>query len=483
MTAITPERHRTSAGLSRTTLRHRIFETSIRRRLFALLVLPMMLIVLVSSVFFYVIALAYTNKVHDHDLDGEARGMAHMLQSERSVGIVSRESQALIEYSPEGRNFFSVRSYHHGLISGSKPSIPPLTQRTATTAPELYDTFVGMIPVRAAAVIIASPVDPTDQLTVTIAETLQSREQRANEILFLMIPVELLLSALLLALVWFGVQYGLRILAPLTQRLARRDTDLTPITAADVPIEILPLTRTIDGLFARLRGLMDSQERFVADAAHQLRTPLAGLMLHAEHAANATRIEDRDDSLQHIRDLSMRTARTSSQLLAMARAQSIETDRSPMRMVQIDPLLRTLLATRVRHALDADLDLGYEGAKANIAVMADPIALQEAIENLIDNAMRHARQPHGKVTVSLAVADSGLIRLCVEDNGCGVPEIFRSQLGERFFRPPGAIAGGTGLGLAIVKRIVERHDGDVVFSDSALGGLRVEIFLTQAGAQ
>ncbi len=453
---------------------------SLRKRLLGFLVLPMMLSVLISSMLFYLVALAYTDKVHDSDLDEDVSGMIHMLQGKYSDGSVSPQAQVLIEYSPEGGNYFSVRSQRHGLISSSAAAIPLATPAELKTSAEFYDTTIGQVPVRAATLTIPSPVDPTDTLTVTMAETLHGRQQRAREILLLMIPIELLLSGLLLVLAWYGVQYGLRILAPLTQRLAQRGPDLTPITAADVPVEILPLTRTIDGLFQRLQLLIDSQERFVTDAAHQLRTPLAGLMLHAEQATSATRAEDRDASLRHIRDLSKRVARASSQLLAMARAQTAEADHAPLDAIDLDQFLRELLGARVRDAISAGVDLGYEGTNVPILVAAEPNALQEAIDNLLDNALRHARHPNGKVTVTLAAVEDDKLRLSVDDNGSGVTPALRTRLGERFFRTPDAVAGGTGLGLAITRTIVDRHGGHLNFTDSPLGGLCVEIVLSQA---
>src|SRR6202044_3194087 len=125
-----------------------------------------------------------------------------------------------------------------------------------------------------------------------------------------------------LSLVWFGVNHGLRVLDPLTARLAARSHELTPIGGADVPQEILPLTRTIDALFARLRSMLALHDRFIADAAHQLRTPLAGLSVHAERAQASSDPETISDALNHIQRLIQRANRTSSQLLALTRAQT-----------------------------------------------------------------------------------------------------------------------------------------------------------------
>ena len=242
-----------------------------------------------------------------------------------------------------------------------------------------------------------------------------------------------------------------------------------------MPRELLPLTRTIDSLFTRLRGLMALHERFIADAAHQLRTPLTGMALHVERAQSHARDPDLRDALHHIERLNTRAARTAHQLLALTRAQTPQDDDQDLSAIDMAALIPEAVGDRVHEALAAGVDLGYEGPAAPATILGHAGALREMLDNLLDNALRYAGRG-GRVTVRLHVDDAdGASILSVEDNGPGVAEEFLSRLGERFFRAPSSHENGTGLGLAIVQRIAERHSAVVTYARAHSGGLLVEI--------
>jgi two-component system sensor histidine kinase TctE len=442
--------------------------------LLTFLLLSMLATVGFAAALAYVVALRYSNYVHDRDLEEDVRSVAKMLQDAHSTGTLSEQVKFLIEYDTAGRNYFTIESRHHGRVSGSAQPISNGSNVLVHGDAVLYDARVGSLPVRAISLTLPSPGEPSDVLTVTVAETLQDRQESAREILLLIVPVQLLLIAVLLVLVWHGVRFGLRILDPLTNRLAARDRELEPISDADVPVEILPLTRTIDGLFARLRSLVELHERFIADAAHQLRTPLAGLSLHAERAVNASRPEERDASLAYVQELAARVARISSQLLALTLAEAPLTDTESLTAVDMTGLIPEILGQHIQQALNDGVDLGFDGAGGPLMISGNPNSLREMVDNLVDNAILYAARG-GTVTVGLRSTASGDVCVSVDDDGPGVPQSLLHRLGERFFRAQGAIAGGTGLGLAIVQRIAKRHGARVVFSASGLGGLRVEI--------
>jgi two-component system sensor histidine kinase TctE len=322
---------------------------------------------------------------------------------------------------------------------------------------------------------MSNPLDPGDQLEVTVAETLRDRHQEARQILLLSIPAQTLLIIAAFLLVWLGVRTGLRQLDPLTEQLANREHDLAPIGDANVPVEILPLTRTIDGLFGRLRSMLALQERFIADAAHQLRTPLAGLSVHAERAQASTDPATISDSLNHIQRLIQRANRTSSQLLALTRAQTVEHEAGDTEPLNLATVVPELVGLRVHEALAAGIDLGYDGPSGPLWIDGDRHRIQEMLDNLIDNSLRYAGSG-SLMTVSL-MRDGGDICLAVEDNGPGVPPNWIERLGERFFRVPGVQEEGSGLGLAIVQRIAEWHNGRARYMTGGEGGLRVEIVL------
>jgi two-component system, OmpR family, sensor histidine kinase TctE len=446
---------------------------SLRKRLLTTLLVPLMGLLLFNSLITYFGALIYANHVHDESLLNDTLTLVQMLATESPGGSVSPQAQFLLEYEPDGHNYFSVFSAKHGLVAGNPVLQPPgqlFPSGDDASEPRLYDVEIDKRALRAASLVMTNARDPSDQLLVTVAETLRDRHQEARQILYLSIPAQTLL---ILVAVWLGVRKGLRQLDPLTMQIANREHDLAPIGDENVPLEILPLTRTIDGLFGRLRGMLALHERFIADAAHQLRTPLAGLSVHAERAQASNDPETIRDALNHIQRLIQRANRTSSQLLALTRAQTTEHEAGDTEPLDLAVVIPELIGQRVHEALVAGIDLGYEGPSGPLWIDGDRHRLQELLDNLIDNGLRYAGSG-SMMTVSLA-QEGNDICLAVEDTGPGVPAAWLERLGERFFRVPGAEEAGSGLGLAIVQRIAEWHDGQARYMTGSEGGLRVEI--------
>ncbi|MDY4284276.1 sensor histidine kinase [Xanthomonas sp. LF06-19] len=456
---------------------------SLRQRLLAFLLIPTVLLMLVVSALFYLLMLKYTNHVHDMDLKEDTQGLANAVNDPGERMPLTLQARQLLEYSSDGRVFFKLDSRRHGVISGSTQPIPAHPDPAEVGRVMLYDDRMDSgVPVRVASLLLPSALEPGDWLTVSVAETLDDRHRRAREILVLMLPTELLLTCSLLVLVWHGVRVGLRMLEPAVRRLDDSQRDLSPVSGPDIPVEIVPLTQAIDGLLGRLKHMMALQERFLADAAHQLRTPLAGLSMHVQRAQASQRPEDTAQALQHIRQLTDRATRTSTQLLALTRTQAPRESIRPLLPLDLAQWLPQALAERIPDALHAGVDLGYDGGDDDAAaawVAADAYALRELLDNLLDNAFRHAA---GRVvTVSLR-RDPLSVRLAVDDAGSGIDEALLPRLGERFFRAPDAPEGGTGLGLAIVANIAARHHATLRYRRSALGGLRAELDLP-AGAE
>ena len=455
---------------------------SLRRRLLTTLLVPLTALLLLNSLITYIGALIYANHVHDENLVNDTLTLVELMATKSPDGRVTPQAQFLLEYEPQGRNYFSVFSARHGLIAGNPSLKPPGGLFIDGIAPQLYDVQIEKHALRAASIQMPNPHEAGDQLEVTIGETLHDRHQEARQILLLSIPAQALLIIAAFLLVWLGVRASLRQLDPLTNQLANREHDLAPIGDANVPVEILPLTRTIDGLFARLRSMLALHERFIADAAHQLRTPLAGLSVHAERAQAAQDPATVRDALNHIQRLILRANRTSSQLLALTRAQTAGHEVGDTETLNLATLIPELVGQRVHEALAADIDLGYEGPAGPLWIDGDRHRLQEMLDNLIDNGLRYAGRG-SLMTVSLDREGSDIC-LAVEDNGPGVPAAWIERLGERFFRVPGSEEQGSGLGLAIVQRIAEWHDARVRYRTSSHErGLRVEIVFPSAPAK
>lgn len=447
---------------------------SLRRRLLIFLLIPMAALLLLDAMLTYGVALSYANRVHDHDLSGDTLTLAKMLGDQQLGNGLSPQAKFLLEYDPNSRGYFSVSSAKRGLLAGSGRLASPLVKLSPDALPQLYTTRLDKHELRAASVQRASARDQDDILTITVAETLRDRHEQAREILLLAVGMQTLLILSLLSLVWFGVNHGLRVLNPLTERLARRSHELTPIGGPDVPQEILPLTRTIDALFARLRSMLALHDRFIADAAHQLRTPLAGLSLHVDRALADSRPETMADALSHIRRLTHRAARTSSQLLALTRAQSSPVDTVDRDLIELTRLIPEAVSLRVHESLVAGVDLGYEGPRQSLYIVGDTASVLDLLDNLIDNSIRYAGRG-STITVSLQPQPDGGATLSVEDDGPGVPPELLPRLSERFFRAPGSSEEGSGLGLAIVQRIAERHHAEVVYQLGEKKGLVVQV--------
>ncbi|MBQ4854186.1 sensor histidine kinase N-terminal domain-containing protein [Rhodanobacter sp. B2A1Ga4] len=454
--------------------RVRPLRPSLRRRLLLALLVPVGVLLLLDALLTYGVALTYANRVHDRDLSDDAVTLATMLGNDRLDGELTPQARFLLEYDPDGHSYFAVSSARHGLLA-SNGQLPQPAQAPAIGArPVLYDAQLAKHALRAATVHIAMSHDPGDSLVVTVAETLRDRHRQAREILLLAIGMQSLLIICVLSLVWFGVGRGLRVLDPLTARLAARTDELTPIDGPDVPQEIRPLTQTIDALFGRLRGMLALHDRFIADAAHQLRTPLAGLSLHVEHAMADPRPETVADALLHIQRLVQRAARTSAQLLALTRAQAPSPETGERTLLDLGRFIPEAVAERIHEAIRAGVDLGYEGSGQALPVLGDAASLHDLLDNLIDNAVRYAGRG-STVTVRLAAHADGGVNLSVEDNGPGVPPELLPRLSERFFRAAGNNEEGSGLGLAIVQRIAERHHASVTYRSAEPRGLCVEV--------
>jgi len=451
---------------------------NLRRRLLLTLLVPMLLLLVIDTIVTYSVARNYANRVHDADLGDDLHVLAQKFRSGEVTGDLPREARLLIEYDNDGRSYYAIRSSRRGLLGGQAGFIHPAS--VPDMPPVLYDMQLDGRMLRAASLSMHAPDDPAEIITISIAETLRGRQSRAWQILMLIIPLQTGLIIAALSLVWLGVTRGLRILEPLTRRLARRDDKLGPITEADVPVEILPLTQTIDALFARLRAVLALQERFVADAAHQLRTPLAGLRLHVDRALATEDPQVLRDALQHIDRLTERAARTSTQLLALARAQGQQEEHPASGVVDLAELVPKVVERRVPEALRARIDLGYQGPEGPALVQGDASALQELLDNLIDNVLRYAGRG-ARATVSVALPSASEVLLQVEDSGPGVPAEMLGRLGERFFRVPGTAAPGTGLGLAIVQEIARQHGASCRFGPGASGGLQTSLLFPRLG--
>jgi two-component system, OmpR family, sensor histidine kinase TctE len=293
---------------------------------------------------------------------------------------------------------------------------------------------------------------------VQVAETLDKRAQLANEIIKGVILPQFIILPIALALVWFALSRGLSPLAEIQQRIrARRPDDLSPIESGQVPEEISPLVRSLNDMLERLSQSIEMQKRFIADAAHQMKTPLAGMRMQSELALRETNQEEIHRSLEQLSKSSESATRLVNQLLALARAENQTPEAKPFMPLELSELARNVVQEWVQSSFTHRIDLGFEQPGHPIMVLGNSIMLRELLSNLIDNALRYT-PPGGSVTVRVranAVEEQAILE--VEDTGPGIPPAERSHVFERFYRILGSNVEGSGLGLSIVREIAQQH--------------------------
>ncbi|MET0518200.1 MAG: HAMP domain-containing sensor histidine kinase, partial [Burkholderiaceae bacterium] len=335
--------------------------------------------------------------------------------------------------------------------------------------------------------------DAQQVMLVQVARSSANREELTRRLL---LDTVLPLSALIVMMsmiVWAGVSAGLAPLMRLRNLVeGRAPNDLRPIELDAAPQELRSLAQAINELLEAVQNTVQSQRRFISDAAHQLRTPLAGLKSQTELALSEAADPQRQRGvplltrLQRVQESATRSAHLVNQLLALARTEPESVTSQPLRRLDLARLAREATAELVPRALQRGVDLGYEplddqsidGARP-VWVSGIALLLSEAIVNLVDNALRYAG-PQAAVTVQVGQRD-GRAELWVSDNGPGIAEDLRAKVFERFFRATHE-GNGCGLGLAIVKEIVERHGGQVSLGPLQPQGLRVRVSLPLAPA-
>ena len=291
-----------------------------------------------------------------------------------------------------------------------------------------------------------------------VAETLEKRSQLANEIIRGVIVPQFIVLPIAVVLVWFGLSRGLAPLAALQDRIrAREPNDMSPIDPRAAPEEISPVVVSFNELLERLSRNIQMQQRFLADAAHQMKTPLAGLRTQAELALRETDPAQLKRSLRQIASSTERATHLINQLLALARAEHQSTDPARFDVIELNALARSVVQEGVPDAISRRVDLGFEPADRPVRIIGVPLLLREMMLNLIDNGLRYTPSG-GSVTLRIR-QDREAAYIEVEDTGPGIPEAERQRVFDRFYRILGTNVDGSGLGLAIVREIVERHDG------------------------
>lgn len=435
----------------------------LRTQLLARLLVPLFLLLTADTFISYWLALDFSRHAHDRTLVGVARE-AGLHLSDAASGPrfdMSTEARRVLLTDPDDRLFLEVSAADGRLIDGMPiPAAPDGIPKSRQ--PELlYDGVLNGEPVRIVELRSGNAV-------LRVAETVNKRRGLAREILLSVVLPQLLLILIAGAVVWFGVVRGLAPLERLRRALAQRSVrDRSPVAADRVPGEVGPLLGAINGLLERLDHVLTLQSRFVSDAAHQLKTPVAALKSQFEVALRETDPQRMREALQDMQPRLERMQRLVSQLLSLARNEPDAVSAVALEPLDLDALALDVATAWVPAALQRRIDLGFEGAGMPVMVRGDAARLRELLDNLLDNAVRYSRDA-GRVTVRVLTAPP---TIDVNDDGPSIPPEERARVFERFHRLLGSGQEGSGLGLAIAQEIAELHGGEITLREDDSDGI------------
>ena len=458
--------------------------SSIRARLLGWLLPLLVLIMVTSSVLDYRRAVVPVEAAFDQALINSAVAVAARVRhGGTAVELdLSDQSISLLRTDIVDKVYFRVVDPSGETLGGDADLLAP----AYPLGPTLFDaTFRGQ-PLRG----VAYPVTTTSGTSVVIVgESTNKRERARRHLIVSRILPDLALVLIAVLVVWVAVGAVLRPLEQLAQQVrARSPDDLGPLAQSGAPHEVRPLIDALNRLFALIGETQDGQRRFIENAAHQLRTPLAALRGQVDLAIGEVRVDDpaSDETrapeggvaqaparavtelparLERVREATARVTRLANQLLSLARSTRTSHDTASRQEVQLAELVRASVASQIDSAIERDQDLGAEASP--VSLVAVQWELRELLTNLIDNAIRYTPRG-GRITVRCGSIDDQVV-LEVEDTGPGIAPEERERVFERFYRPAQSQAGGSGLGLSIVREIAALYGATVRVVDPPQG--------------
>jgi two-component system sensor histidine kinase TctE len=439
---------------------------TLQKKLLAWLLGPLLVLLVADTLVTWSTSSGFSNQAYDRWLEEMAREVFLHVRpgAGRPVFEMGADAERLLRIDQNDRVFFKV-SAADGAMLGGDPALAPPPSPVQPGRPLFYDGMLHGEPVRVVAAQM--PLDGRSAALVQVAETLNRRSRLTRDILASVFVPQLLLILCACAAVYFGVRQGLQPLQRLRRAVsARSHLDLSPIEVGNVPGEVMPLVDEVNDLLRRLGTTLNFQNRFIADAAHQLRTPVAGMKAQIELALRETdraRLQHSISQLYHSAD---RLSRLVSQLLSLARNEPGAVESVALQTLDLNALALEVTMEWVPEALRRNVDLGFEGTDGEVIIDGDAHRLRELINNLIDNAVRYS-QDMGSVTVR--VLPGAQHQLSISDDGPRIPVEERERIFQRFHRLLGSHVDGSGLGLAIVSEIAALHNAHITLEEDLDG--------------
>jgi len=441
---------------------------------------PLLLLWPISLALTWLVAQSIAGKPFDRALEYNAVALAQLVsisgnKVQFNLPLPARE---LLRADDSDTVYYQVLGTNGEYLSGERAlPLPPEDEKMVVGEVRIRDDEIRGVDIKVAYTWVKVALPGGRPALVQVAETLEKRSVLATEIVKGVMLPQFVILPIAVLLVWLALVQAIKPLNRLEHRIrARKPDDLSPIDAQVVPLEVAPLVSSVNDLLLRLKDSIATQKRFLADAAHQLKTPLAGLRMQADLAQReGADAQELKQSLRQIGLASVRATHTVNQLLALARAES-SGSAMPRQRCDLAELTMSVVRDSVPRAIEKHIDLGYEGAEPGSPggqLFGNPTLLKELVRNLVDNAINYtpssAAKP-GLITARLLLDPDGKSALLqVEDSGPGVPLAERELIFQPFYRALGTEADGSGLGLPIVLEIAHQHHATVALEETRPG--------------
>ena len=447
---------------------------SLKAEMLFRLIIPLILFVILDGILSYFVTLHYVDEAYDRWLLDSAESLIQEIKVREGKVSIDLPDAALeiFKWDDGDKTYFKITSSTNEVLAGDQSVPEPKKLKTDWSKPIFFNDKMYGESVRIVSMLITIDASST-KAYIHVAETLNKRRAMMIDTLLADVIPQIILILLTSIYLLTGLTKGLKPLHLLANKIAQRSSrDLSPIPEQLVFLEVRTLTNTINELLEAHTQAIANQQRFIANAAHQLRTPLAGLKLQAERALREKDIAAMKPALQQIQNSADRMSHLTTQLLVLAKSELIN-GTYELVPVNLHQLAKHVCMEWVPKALNKGMKLAFESLDDELYVQGDEVLLRELLINLIDNAMNYSGI-NGNIIVKLNSNPRPC--LTVEDDGVGIPESETNKIFERFYRIPSSTGNGCGLGLAIVKEIADLHNARIQLKKSEFkSGTRIDL--------
>jgi two-component system, OmpR family, sensor histidine kinase TctE len=449
-----------------------------RKTLLLWLLVPLIILCASSTYLAYRFAEHSANDSYDSFLENSADSIVGRIKRDERGIIVADlpyAAQAVLRHHGVDKFYYQIVDQHGHRLTGD--AVLPLPQDTSRPAASFRNATVEGRDVRMCR--IAVQLDPgSEPIWVQVAETVNARQRLLGQILLSIMLPQIALVALSCGAVLLGVKHGLKALDKLSSLLrSRTKLDLSPVDIGETPAELEPVTSALNDLFSDANKHMHSQQEFIGNAAHQLRTPMTALKTYVDYLQ---RINDNTavaNVLSQLGQVTNRLVHMTNRLLVLARAEGNPKRRS-YQTVDLAAVIDEAASSVVPEAINKGVEMHFDVPTTDIAIKGDAYELTELVTNLLENAVRYNTTPQGCVWVTVAKEDQ--LTITIADNGPGVPDAEKNRIFERFYRAAGSDKSGCGLGLAIVREIANKYNAKIELKDSESGGAAFSVMFPPA---